>query len=109
MGVMNTIGKHMSKLCSASHAMATLDQDLFVIKPPPLFDGLDVIVIRLTDQAAAELLRSARKRGDVIRRASTGQRWMGTAEDVCLISPNPKRRNELMAMAKATFGPMIKL
>lgn len=109
MGVTNIIGRQMTRVCSANHAVATLDPELFVVKPPPSFDGLDVIIIRLTDQAAAELLRSTRKRGDVIRRASTGQRWMGAVEDVCLISPNPKRRNELIAMAKATFGKMIKL
>lgn len=107
MGVMNIVGKHMPKLCSASHAMATLDPDLFVIKPPPSFDGLDVIVIRLTDQTAADSLRLARRRGDVIRRACSGQRWMGAVEDVCLISPNPKRRNEIMAMAKVDYSNMI--
>ncbi|WP_156428624.1 hypothetical protein [Magnetospirillum sp. XM-1] len=109
MGVTNKIGKHMPKLCSASHAMATLDPDLFVIKPPQSFDGLDVIVIRLTDQVAAELLRSARKRGDVIRRASTGQRWMGAVEDVCLISPDPKRRKEILAMGKINYSNIIEM
>ena len=107
MGVTNIIGKSMARLCSSSHAAATLDPELFTFPPPQTFDGLDVIVVRLTDETAVELLQSVRGRGDVIRRACTGQRWMGAVDDVCLITANPKRRNELMAIAKSTHDDMV--
>ncbi|WP_148207455.1 hypothetical protein [Paramagnetospirillum magneticum] len=109
MGVTNVVGNYMAKLCSANYAMATLDPELFSLASPPVFDGLDVIIIRLSNDAAAELLRSARRRGDVIRRASTGQRWMGAVEDVCLITANPGRRSELAAIGKTISDNIINL
>jgi hypothetical protein len=107
MGVIKIVGRSMVKLCSASHIAATLDPELFTFQPPQTFDGLDVIVVRLTDEAAVELIRSIRGRGDVIRRACSGQRWMGAVEDVCLISPSQKRRSELMAVAKSSCGNLF--